>query len=452
MTELDSALSDAKIKEIVAKTEKDGVKFVNLQFSDIIGSVKNVTILIEQLTEALEKGIWFDGSSIQGFTRIHESDMYLKPDVDTYAVIPWYEGEKRSCRFICDVHLPDGTPFEGDPRQILKKAIAKAKEMGCSYKTGPELEFFLFKKDNGHIEALPHDKGAYFDLVMDDAYDIRKDMILALEKMGIEVETSHHEVAAGQHEISFKYDDALKTADNALTLKFTLKAIAQKHGLYVSFMPKPISGINGSGMHVHQSLFDKDGNNAFYDSSDKYGLSKTAYSFIAGQMKYIKEIAAITNPLVNSYKRLVPGYEASTYICWARINRSALIRIPRISEGRVNSTRCEIRCPDPSSNTYLAFAALLSAGMQGVKEELVPPESVEEDVFDFDDAKLKRLGIEYLPHSLSQAIEFMKKSKLTVEFLGEHTYKQYLKAKSAEVDEFRLTVTDWELKKYLETV
>ncbi|RMF05806.1 type I glutamate--ammonia ligase [Candidatus Woesearchaeota archaeon] len=440
-------------EEVLKQVEKDGVKFVNLQFTDMTGSVKNVTITVSQLPEALEKGIWFDGSSIEGFTRIHESDMYLVPDKTTYAVIPWLEGEEKSCRFICDVYTPDGRPFEGDPRYILKKVMKEAEEMGYVYNTGPELEFFIFKKENSHIEPLPHDKGSYFDLTMDEAYEIRRQMVLALQKMGITVETSHHEVAAGQHEIDFKYGDALTTADNAVTFKYTLKAIAQQNGLFVSFMPKPIAGINGSGMHVHQSLFDvKTGKNAFYDGSDKYNLSETAYHFLAGQLKYIREIAALTNPLVNSYKRLVPGYEAATYICWAQINRSALIRIPRTSEGRTQSTRMEIRCPDPSANPYLAFAALLKAGLKGIKEKLKAPEPVEEDVFEFTEEMLRERGIEYLPYSLWQAVKAMKEGTIAREILGEQTFNKYVRAKTLEWDSFRTAVTDWEIRRYLELV
>lgn len=438
---------------VMKRAEKDKVHFINLQFSDIMGAVKNVTISVEQLPEALEKGIWFDGSSIEGFTRIHESDMYLVPDVNTYAVIPWLEGDKKSCRFICDVYTPDGRPFEGDPRYILKKVLKEAEDMGYVFNTGPELEFFLFKKENGHIDTTPHDKGSYFDLVMDKAYDVRRDMVVALQKMGITVETSHHEVAAGQHEIDFRYGDALTTADSAVTFKSTLKAIAVQHGLYVSFMPKPVSGINGSGMHVHQSLFDKTtGENLFFDSSDDFKLSELAKQFVAGQLKYVKEFAAITNPIVNSYKRLVPGYEAATYICWAQVNRSALIRIPRISEGRSKAARVEIRCPDPASNPYLAFAVLLKAGLDGIKQKMIPPKPVGANVFEFSDELLKEKGIEFLPYSLWQAVSEMKKGDFVKSVLGEHTCKKYIDAKTIEWDDFRINVTDWELKRYMETV
>lgn len=438
-------------EEVLKKVEADKVQFINLQFTDIFGKMKNITIMAEHLEDSLNKGTWFDGSSIEGFTRIHESDQILKPDPATYAIMPWMGGEQKSARFICDVHMPDGTPFEGDPRYILKKALAEAEEMGYRFYTGPELEFFLFKKENDHIEVLPHDQGGYFDLSMDSAYEVRGEMILALQKMGITVEASHHEVAEGQHEIDFKYDYALRSADHAMTLKSAFKAIAHKHDLHVTFMPKPIEGVNGSGMHVHQSLWDiKDNKNAFYDATDKYNLSKLAKSFIAGQLRHISEISAITNPLVNSYKRLVPGYEASTYICWAQRNRSALIRIPRIVPGLESAARVEIRCPDPSANPYLVFAALLRAGLKGIKEGLVPPEPVEEDVFDYTDEMLKEKGIEYLPYSLWQAIEKMRDSQLALETLGKHTFKKYIDAKTQEWDSFRISVTDWEKKAYLE--
>ncbi len=442
-------------RRIFETTKRDGVKFINLQFTDIMGSVKSVTIPIGFLKGALEKGVWFDGSSVEGFARIHESDMFLKPDVTTYSVIPWHDGEnaeERTARFICDVFMPDGKPFEGDPRYILKKAMDEARRMGFVYNTGPEFEFFLFKKDNGTIRPLPHDKGGYFDLNMDYAFGVRRDMTIALEKMGIEVEASHHECAYAQHEVDFKYGDALRTADNSITLKFTLKAIAQKHGLHATFMPKPIFGINGSGMHVHQSLFDiKTGRNMFYDPKEKYRLSRNAYHFIAGQLSHVKGMSAILAPTVNSYKRLVPGYEAPVYICWAQINRSALIRIPRYSKGREQSVRCELRCPDPSCNPYLAFAVMLKAGLDGIKRKLNVPKPVEENVYDFDDKKLSELGIDVLPHSLWEAISEMKKDAVVREALGQQLFERYLEAKTNEWDEFRTHVTEWEVERYLET-
>lgn len=438
-----------KTEKILMEVKQDKVKFIELQFTDFLGGLKQITIPIEKLPEALEKGIWFDGSSIEGFARIAESDMFLKPDINTYAVIPWHEREEHTARFICDVYRPDGSPFEGDPRFILKKALKEAEEMGFKYYTGPEPEFFIFKKENHELKALPYDKAGYFDLTTDLAADIRKDMQLALEKMGIEVEASHHEVAVGQHEIDFKYADALKTADNVITFKFAVKAIAQKHDLYATFMPKPIFGINGSGMHIHQSLF-KDGKNFFYDKEDKYKLSETAKCFIAGQLKHIKALSPIVAPVVNSYKRLVPGYEAPVYICWGQINRSALVRIPRISEGSISSLRCEIRCPDPSCNPYLAFAVLLKAGLDGIKNKEALPAPVEEDVYHFDDAKLKEKDIDVLPHSLLEAIKNLKKDELIMDFLGKETCERYIEAKTNEWDSYRISVSDWELKKYLE--
>jgi glutamine synthetase len=420
-----------------------------------MGSVKSITIPVDFLKSALEKGVWFDGSSVEGFARIHESDMFLKPDAMTYAVIPWHGGEgveERTARFICDVFMPDGKPFEDDPRYILKKVIAEARQMSFIYNTGPEYEFFLFRKENGTIKPLPHDKGGYFDLNMDFAFDVRRDMTLALQKMGIEVEASHHECAYGQHEIDFKYGDALRTADNAITLKFTLKAIAQKHGLHATFIPKPIFGINGSGMHVHQSLFDsRTGKNVFYDANDKYKLSRIAYNFIAGQLAHVKGMSAILAPMVNSYKRLVPGYEAPVYICWAQINHSALIRIPRYSKGREQSVRCELRCPDPSCNPYLAFAVMLKAGLEGIKRKLAAPRPVEENVYDFNDIRLKELGIDVLPHSLWEALRELSKDKLMQEALGQKFFERYIEAKTKEWDEFRTHVTDWEVERYLET-
>lgn len=437
--------------KILIRIKKDKVKFVQLQFTDLYGIVKSLTIPASKLEDSIEYGTWFDGSSIEGFARIHESDMFLKPDLETYAIMPWLNSpDGNTARFICDIYNHDATPFEGDPRYILKKAILEAKKMGYEFNTGPELEFFIFKKGDG-LQTLPHDQAGYFDLTTDQAYNLRREMIVALEKFNIDVEASHHEVAIGQHEIDFKYGDALRTADNATTLRYVLKAIAQPYDLHVTFMPKPLMGINGSGMHVHQSLFDiKTGKNIFYNERDKYKLSKTAYNFIAGIIKNIKGMSAILSPTVNSYKRLVPGYEAPVYICWARTNRSALIRIPQISAKKINSTRIELRCPDPTCNIYLAFAVILKAGLEGIKNNLNPPPAIEEDVYHFDDSKLRELKIETLPNSLLEAIKEMEKSELVRRTLGEHTFNKYLEAKMKEWDEFRLQVTQWELDKYLE--
>ena len=439
-------------QKILQQARKDKIQFIQLQFSDIFGSIKSLTIPIDRLSESIRYGTWFDGSSIEGFARIFESDMYLRPDLETYAIVPWLlSSNGHTARIICDVYRPDGSPFEGDPRYILKRALSEAKNMGYIYNVGPELEFFILRKEDGEVKPLPHDSGSYFDLTTDQAYTIRNEMTAALAAYGIKVETSHHEVAKGQHEISFKYDNALTTADNASTLRSTLKAIAQQHDLHVTFMPKPIAGINGSGMHVHQSLFDiKKKRNGFYNSKDNYGLSKVAYSFIAGQLKHIKSMSAILSPTVNSYKRLVPGYEAPVYITWARINRSALIRVPRHFAGKQESTRLELRCPDPSCNIYLAFAVMLSAGLDGIKNKYRAPKPIEENVYSFDDAKLNQLNIKTLPHSLWQALSDMKESTFIKKILGDHTFDRYIEAKTAEWDDYRMQVTPWEIENYLE--
>ncbi|VVC02573.1 Glutamine synthetase [Candidatus Bilamarchaeum dharawalense] len=438
-------------KEVLEQVGKDNVKFVNLQFIDLFGVVKNVTISAIHLEESFKNGTWFDGSSIEGFARIHESDMFLKPDPSTYSIIPWLNStDGNTARLICDVFTANGKPFEGDPRFILKKVLKEADDMGYVYNTGPELEFFLFRKENGKLSPLPHDKGGYFDLSMDHAYEVRRDMAVTLGKFGISVEALHHEVAVGQHEIDFCYGPALKTADNATTMRFVLKAVAEKHGLHATFMPKPIAGINGTGMHVHQSLF-KNGENAFFDGNDPHNLSGIAKNFIAGQLKHIQGMSAITSPTVNSYKRLAPGYEAPVYISWAKTNRSALIRVPAIKKEKPKASRIELRCPDPSCNIYLAFAVMLKAGLDGMKNKYEPPQSVEEDLYEFDDTALAKFNVTQLPYSLFDAIKYMRKSDLVKEVLGESTYKKYLDAKLAEWDEYRLQVTQWELDRYLET-
>lgn len=442
--------------EVFSMVEKDNVQFVNLQFSDMMGMVKSVTIPVAKFEDAVENGVWFDGSSVEGFTRISESDMLLKPDIDTYAIIPWLEkNEKNIARVICDIYTPDGRLYEGDPRNILKKVMKEAEDMGYTYNTGPECEFFLFKKENGNIKTSrdqkieTHDRGQYFDLVLDLGFDIRREMMEALDQMGIEVETSHHEVAPGQHEIAFKYGNALETADRVMTLKYTLKSVASRHGIHATFMPKPITGVNGNGMHVHQSLFTNDGENAFFDPNDKYNLSSIAYNFLAGQMDNAKAMCAVLNPTVNSYKRLVPGYEASTYICWAQINRSALIRVPKYSPGKEKSTRMEIRCPDSSSNPYLAFAVLLKAGLEGIKNKMQHPKPVEEDVFEFDNEKLNSYHIDFLPHSLYESMKELENNELISSALGV-LLPSYLRAKYREWDSYRVTVSPWEINEYLE--
>jgi glutamine synthetase len=439
-------------KEIKELVKQEGVKFISLQFTDIVGVVKNVTIPVEELDTALDYGIWFDGSSIEGFARIAESDMYLAPDPDTFAIIPWGAEEYKTARMICGVFTPNQEPFIGDPRHVLTKVMQEAEDMGFIYNTGPELEFFLFKRDdNGAIiPPQPHDTGGYFDLSADLGIEIRDQMSRALAAFGIEVEASHHEVAVGQHEIDFKYSNALRTADNAVTFRIVLKAIAQQNGLYATFMPKPIAGINGSGMHTHQSLIYKDsGRNAFVDPDDEYGLSEVAKHFIAGQMAHARGMCAVIAPLVNSYKRLVPGYEAPVYISWARINRSALIRVPEVNPGRLETTRLEFRSPDPSCNPYLAFAVMLKAGLDGIKRKLPVPEPVEEDVYHLGEVDMRERQLTTLPGSLAEALDELEKDEVIKEALGSHIYERFMEAKRQEWDEYRIQVTPWELERYL---
>jgi glutamine synthetase len=446
-------ISDNPTKEEIlefAKQEK--VEFVNIQFTDLFGAIKAITVPIDKLESVIDNNVWFDGSSILGFTRIFESDMFLKPDLKTFAVLPWTRERKSVvARIIGDVYMPDETPFEGDPRYILKRMLGKCDEMGFKFFAGPELEFFMFKRDeNGKLHPLPHDKAGYFDQTTDIASDIRHTMSHNMREMGLEVEALHHEVAEGQHEIGIKYAEALTMADMAMTLKWVVKETAARFGLHATFMPKPVYGINGSGMHVHQSLF-KDGVNAFYDAKDtEYGLSTLARQFMAGQLKHVREMNAVINPSVNSYKRLVPGYEAPVYIAWASKNRSALIRIPRFTKGNVNATRCELRCPDPSANPYLAFAAMLGAGLKGVSESYVLAEAVEENIYHFTEDDLDKKGIGKLVGSLGEAILEFKKSSLMREVFGEHTFREYVNAKTAEWDDYRLMVSPWERERYME--
>ena len=434
-------------EDILAMVEENGVKFIRLQFTDILGTLKNVAITDRQLEKALNNHCMFDGSSINGFVRVEESDMYLRPDLDTFVIFPWRPQQGKVARLICDVYMPDGTPFEGDPRYILKKAINKAKDMGYTMNVGPECEFFLFEVDNdGNPTLKTNDKGSYFDLgPIDLGENARRDMTLALEDMGFEIETSHHEVAAGQNEIDFKYADALVTADNIATFKYVVKSIAQRHGLYATFMPKPLHGVNGSGMHINISLI-KDGKNAFHNEEDELGLSSVAYNFIAGVLKHIKEICPITNPLVNSYKRLVPDYEAPVYITWSAKNRSPLIRVP---SAREEGTRIELRSPDPSSNPYLVLACLLLAGLEGIKYNLEPPKCVDKNIFDLNREERKREHIESLPESLHEAVAYMQKSDLVKEALGKNTFEYYIRAKEVEWDNYRTQVHQWEITSYL---
>lgn len=440
------------IREILSKAKRDKVAFVDLQFNDFLGNIKSSTIPVYNLENALSKGVWIDGSSIEGFARIHESDMYLALDPTTYALLPWRSSEDsgRVARFICDVYTPNHEPFEGDPRQILKRALVEAKSMGFEYFTGPECEFFLFPKDKetGEIRRETRGNGYYFTLIMDDAYTIKRKIMEALDSMGIASETSTHEVADNQHEIDIRYDNALTTADNTITLKMAAKFIAFQYNYHATFMPKPFFGVNGSGMHTHQSLW-KGGKNVFYDPKDKYGLSRVAYQFLAGQLSHAKEIAGVFAPTVNSYKRLTPGFEAPAYISWAQINRSALIRVPKVSKGEeAKGTRLEIRCPDPSSSPYLTFAVLLRAGLDGIKKTMKAPMPVEENVFEFDDAKLARHYINKLPASLGDALAQIENGKLVRETFGDYTWGRYVEAKHEEWDAFRRHVTDWELTRY----
>lgn len=438
--------------QILERAKKDKVQFMNMQFIDLMGTVKSITIPVSKLSDAIDNNVWFDGSSIEGFTRICESDMYLRLDLDTYAVLPWtLDSEGITARIICDVYMPDGTPFEGDPRYILKRQLKEAEKLGYTFNTGPELEFFLFRKDRkGRIKPLPHDKASYFDQTNDLAADIRKVMTTALQVMGIDVEALHHEVAAGQHEIGFRYGDALSTADNAVTLKVVLKAIANRYDLHATFMPKPIAGINGSGMHVHQSLFKGDKNVFYQKTNNGYHLSEEAKSFLAGQMKHVKAMTAIMNPTVNSYKRLVAGYEAPVYIAWGQVNRSALIRVPRFTEGREKSTRLELRSPDPSCNPYLTFAVMLAAGLDGIKRKLKVSKPVEEDIYHLSKVEVEEKNIEQLPATLKRALDELDKNDCIKDVLGKHGYEKFRVAKLAEWDSYRTNVSQWELERYLE--
>ncbi|ELZ30416.1 L-glutamine synthetase [Halogeometricum pallidum JCM 14848] len=445
----DGGLS-TKAQAVVDEIESSDVDFLRLQFTDILGTVKNVAIPATQAEKAFAEGIYFDGSSIEGFVRIQESDMRLKPDPDTFAILPWRDG--RSARLICDViDTSTGEPFVGDPRYVLKDALDRAEEMGYTVNVAPEPEFFLFEEDeDGRATTNTNDAGGYFDLAPKDlASDVRRDIIYGLEQMDFEIEASHHEVAEGQHEINFTYDDALTTADNVGTFRTVVRAIAAQHDLHATFMPKPIARINGSGMHTHISLFDEDGENAFHDEDDEFNLSETAHSFLAGVLNHAPAITAISNPTVNSYKRLVPGYEAPVYVAWSDRNRSALIRKPA---ARVPAaSRIEARFPDPSCNAYLAFAALIHAGLDGVEQDLEAPDPVRENIYDFDEGKREEYGIDTLPSNLGEALEALEEDEVIQDALGEHIYEKFHEAKSYEYDEFRVDVSQWELDQYLET-
>jgi len=436
-------------EEIMKIIEEENIRFFRLQFVDIFGFMKNVAIPRSQIGKALDGDMMFDGSSIDGFVRIDESDMYLKPDYDTFSILPWRNKDGvAAARIICDIYKSDGTPFLGCPRVNLKRVLAEAKEMGFTMNVGTEAEFFLFEKAaDGTPTTITNDVAGYFSLDPDDmANDCRREIIEVLELMGFEIEASHHEVAEGQHEINFKYSDALEAADNTVTFKWVVKSIAAKYNLHATFMPKPIFGVNGSGMHTNQSLFNLDGTNAFFDESDGLQLSKVAYSYIAGCLKNARGFAAVTNPLVNSYKRMVPGYEAPVYAAWSASNRSALIRIPA---ARGLSTRTEIRCPDPAANPYLAFAMMLNSGLDGIKNNLTPPPEVAKDIFKMTAAEMEEEGISVMPASLREAIDVLKVSPIAKDTLGSHIFQKYILAKETEWDSFRTAVTDWELREYL---
>ncbi|WP_099158183.1 type I glutamate--ammonia ligase [Virgibacillus ndiopensis] len=440
-----SKLSKEQIYKMI---EEENVRFIRLQFTDMLGTIKNVEIPLSQLEKALDNKMMFDGSSIEGFVRIEESDMYLYPDLDTFVVFPWTSDKGKVARFICDIYNPDGTPFEGCPRYNLKRNLKKMEELGfTAFNIGTEPEFFLFKLDERGEPSLElNDKGGYFDLAPTDlGENCRRDIVLELEEMGFEIEASHHEVAPGQHEIDFKYSDAVKHADDIQTFKLVVKTIARKHNLHATFMPKPLFGVNGSGMHVNMSLF-QDGENKFFDPSGELQLSEVAYQFTAGVIKHATNFTAITNPTVNSYKRLVPGYEAPCYVAWSGMNRSPLIRIP-FSRGL--STRIEARSVDPSANPYLAMSVLLASGLDGVKNKLTPPSAVDRNIYVMDKAEREKNGIKDLPATLMDALEELQKDETIIEALGEHLFEHFIEAKEIEWDMFRTTVHPWEREQYL---
>ena len=434
-------------QDIMRRIEEEDIEFIRLQFTDMFGALKNVAITSSQLGKALDNKCMFDGSSIEGFVRIEESDMYLYPDLDTFETFPWRPQQGKVARLICDVYKADGTPFEGDPRYVLRRVLKEAEDMGYHFNVGPECEFFLFHTDdNGMPTTISHEKASYFDISpLDLGENARRDMVLTLEDMGFEIEASHHEVAPAQHEIDFKYGPALATADNIMTFKLVVKSMAKRHGLFASFMPKPLYGVAGSGMHTNMSLTKK-GKNIFNDPKGENGLSKEAYYFIAGIMKHVKGITAIANPLVNSYKRLVPGHEAPVYIAWSATNRSPLIRIPA---SRGAGTRVELRSPDPAANPYLLLALCLAAGLDGIKNKIEPPKAVNSNIFELSEKEMKKAKIESLPSSLHQAIKEMEADPFIREVLGDHVFSKYVEAKRAEWDNYRLQVTQWEIDEYL---
>jgi len=435
-------------KEYVLKMAKEhDVKFIRLWFTDILGFLKSFAITVEELEEALEEGKGFDGSSIEGFARIDESDMVALPDPNTFQLIPWQPREHRAVAIMfCDILMPGGKPFEGDPRYVLKRNLKRAADMGYTFYIGPELEYFYFRDSQG---TEPLDQGGYFDLTpRDAATDMRRETVLTLEEMGIGVEYSHHEVAASQHEIDMRYTDALTMADSVMTYRLVVKEVALKYGVYATFMPKPVFGINGSGMHTHQSLFKGD-RNAFFDKDDEYHLSKVGKCYIAGLLKHAPEITAVTNQWVNSYKRLVPGYEAPVYLSWARRNRSDLIRVPEYRPGREKATRVEFRSPDPACNPYFVFSVMLAAGLEGIEKGYEVPPPVEENVYEMTEEERMRRGIETLPGSLLEATLLTEKSEVVRRALGNHVFDAFIKNKKIEWDQYRTQVTDYELNRYL---
>ena len=436
-------------EDIMRMVEEEDVEFIRLQFTDIFGMLKNVAITASQLEKALDNRCMFDGSAIEGFVRIDESDMYLYPDLDTFEVFPWRPQQGKVARFICDVYNPDGTPFSGDPRYVLKRAVKRAQDMGYVLNVGPECEFFLFHTDEeGRPTTSTHEMAGYFDVSpIDLAENVRRDIVLNLEEMGFQVEASHHEIAPAQHEIDFQYTDALRAADKIMTFKMAAKTIAKRHGLHATFMPKPREGMNGSGMHINMSLSDKEGRNLFADDQDALRLSRDAYYFMAGILKHMKAMTILTNPLVNSYKRLIPGFDAPIYIAWSPTsNRSSLIRIP---SPRGESTRIELRCPDSAMNPYLALAACLSAGLDGIEKKTGLPACVEGNMFTMEPEELRERNVERIPETLGDAIEAYSGDVFMKEVLGEHIYTKYLEAKEQEWRDFRAQVTDWEVSQYL---
>lgn len=438
---------DITKEKVFEAVEKNNVKFIRLWFTDILGRLKSFAISPRELEGAFDEGMGFDGSSIKGFARIDESDMLAKPDPNTFQIVPWRQKENAVARMFCDILQPDGSPYEGDPRYILRRNLEKLKkEYGYTFYTGPELEYFYFKDDK-NPEVL--DEGGYFDLTtLDAASDLRRDTILTMEAMGIEVEYSHHEVAPSQHEIDLRYKDALAMADQVMTYRIVVKEIAHQYGCYATFMPKPLFGVNGSGMHTHQSLFKGD-KNAFFDPADEYHLSEVGKGYIAGLLKHAPEITSVTSQWINSYRRLVPGYEAPVYISWARRNRSTLVRVPMYKPGKEKATRVEFRSPDPACNPYLAFSVMLAAGLAGIKNKYELPPPIEKDVYSMTSEELEKDGIKSLPGSLIEAISLTEKSELVKEALGDHIFKNFIASKKVEWDNYRVQVTEWELKEYL---